>query len=137
MALLLIKLYQRFISPYKGFSCAYRVHTGRSSCSALGYRSIRLLGFWSGLFVLRERIKKCGIAHRRYSGRTIALNKQAGFLDLSCDLPCDVPSFDIHHCHIGDACDIANFSSCDCGDWGSRRKKSDEQWVHIPPNVKL
>jgi len=33
--------YQTYLSPYKGFCCAYRVHTGRKSCSALGFRAVR------------------------------------------------------------------------------------------------
>lgn len=136
LALILIRFYQQFISPYKGFSCAYRAHTGRSSCSSLGYRSIRLFGVFSGLLVLRERLAKCGVAHRRYSKAPGAFKRQAGFCDLSCDLPCDIPALDIHHCHPGDACDLLSSCSGDCGDWGSRKNKNKEQWIHIPPNVK-
>ena len=40
-ALLAIRLYQRFISPYKGFSCAYRVHTGLPGCSGLADHALR------------------------------------------------------------------------------------------------
>jgi len=44
LALLAITLYQRHLSPYKGFRCAYALHTGRASCSRLGYRAIRRHG---------------------------------------------------------------------------------------------
>jgi putative component of membrane protein insertase Oxa1/YidC/SpoIIIJ protein YidD len=39
-AIYLIDGYQRFISPYKGYTCAYRVHAGRAWCSAFGKRVI-------------------------------------------------------------------------------------------------
>ena len=35
LALVAIGAYQRYVSPYKGFCCAYRAHTSRASCSAL------------------------------------------------------------------------------------------------------
>src|SRR5262249_17365265 len=34
----LITLYKTYVSPYKGFHCAYRVNTGRLSCSSYAYR---------------------------------------------------------------------------------------------------
>ena len=56
---LLIASYQRYLSPYKGFCCAYRVHTGRASCSSLGRRAIRAHGLFGGLVLLSERFKRC------------------------------------------------------------------------------
>jgi putative component of membrane protein insertase Oxa1/YidC/SpoIIIJ protein YidD len=131
LALSAIKLYQRFISPLKGFCCAYRAHTGHASCSALGHRALQRFGVWGGLGVLRKRLVKCGVAHRRYSGQRTVLNRQAGFCDLSCDLPCD---FDL----AGAVDAFSSCGSCDCGNWGrSRKNQRDEKWVHIPPNSKL
>lgn len=142
IALFLIVLYQKYISPRKGFRCAYRAHTGRASCSALGYRSIRSLGLWSGIGVLLKRLCKCGIAHRRYSPVHRILHRQAGYCDVPCDVPChmscDALPCDGGHHNIGStACDF--LSGCDCSgcDWKSRKKDpEDEQWVHIPPKVK-
>ena len=110
-ALAAIRFYQRHLSPRKGYCCAYRHHTGRASCSQLGYRAIRRLGLWRGLAALRIRLGRCGIAHRRYTRRGLALGGQAGFCDCACDLPCD------------------------CGlDWStSEKRKENEQHVHIPP----
>jgi uncharacterized protein len=131
LALSAIKFYQRFISPHKGFCCAHRAHTGRASCSALGYRALQRFGVLGGLSVLRKRLMKCGVAHRRNSGQRIVLNRQAGFCDLSCDLPCDLD--------LSGVADVfSSCGSCDCGSWGrSRKDQSDEKWVHIPPNSKL
>ena len=127
LALATIRFYQRHLSPRKGYCCAYRHHTGRASCSQLGYRAIRRLGLWRGLLALRIRLGRCGVAHRRYSRRGLALGGQAGFCDCACDLPCDLDA--------STACDIAGNLPCDCGlDWPtSEKRKESEQYVHIPP----
>jgi len=149
-ALAAIRGYQRFISPHKGFACAWRVHTGGASCSALGLRVIRRHGLWRGLQLLRERTYRCGVAHRRCGharGPGIsALVAQQGHCDLSCDAPADCSG--PGHCHLphcdlspGECCDCA--SGCgDCGsggggncDWPARRSRGKDklQYVHIPP----
>ena len=96
LALAAIAFYRRVLSPWKGFSCAYRVHTGHASCSALGFRAVRKYGARRGLDVLHERLKRCGDAYRQY--RTSKHFREAGH--------CDVP------CH-GDIPDV----SCDHGEW--------------------
>lgn len=153
LALLCIRLYQRYVSPYKGYTCAYRRHTGHASCSALGYRAIRRHGLWRGLPVLRERMFRCGVAHRRYCTPTPRPHAQAGFCDAPCDLPCEAPSCDLPHCdspcdgsrhpNIARAMDCMNDCNCDgCGSekekrrerrWWQRKKKRNEDEVHLPP----
>jgi uncharacterized protein len=128
LALSAIRFYQAHISPYKGFCCAYSAHTGHASCSALGYRCIARFGLWRGIGVLRQRLTKCGVAHRRYSSRPLVMRKQAGFCDAGCDLPCDF-DFGAAACDVMSSCG----SPCDCSGWGnSREKKQEERWVHIP-----
>ena len=133
-ALFAIRLYQRHLSPYKGFSCAYRVHTGCSSCSVLGFRAIRRYGLWKGCVVLSQRMERCGIAHRRYRWAPAGRYAQQGFADCSCDLP-DLDC-------AGSACD--GFSACDMADGCScdlpgRKKHSPEQEasVHLPQRFRL
>lgn len=66
-ALEAIRIYQRHVSPRKGFSCAYRSHLGRFSCSTLGYRAIRRCGLLKGLAVLRQPTSLCAqtlVVHR-------------------------------------------------------------------------
>jgi putative component of membrane protein insertase Oxa1/YidC/SpoIIIJ protein YidD len=130
LALAAIRGYQRFLSPYKGFGCAYRCHTGCASCSALGFRAIRRYGVWCGVGVLRRRFERCALAHRRYSGLARSRLKQAGHCDLSCDLPCDGPDL---HCRDFAICD----APCDCGSWGDdknrKKKKGEPEYMHIPP----
>ncbi|MDR2188187.1 MAG: membrane protein insertion efficiency factor YidD [Azonexus sp.] len=137
LVLAAIKAYQRYLSPHKGFCCAYRHHTGRSSCSTLGFRAIRRYGVIDGVAVLRRRLYLCGVAHRRYGVMRRRPHRAQRGDCLPCDLPCD-PNCDF-------SCDKpSNFVSdflnfCDCGDcnWPDRKSKGseEEQHVHIPPHT--
>lgn len=107
-ALAAIGVYQRYVSPYKGFCCAYREHAGGPSCSALGSRAIRRHGVFKGCAITRARLARCGEIHRQFHANARGSNTaQRG----DCDLGgCDI---------AGEACD-----ACDCGDCGgSGRKK--------------
>ena len=107
-----IRLYQRWISPRKGFHCAYRVHTGRCGCSALGYRAIRLFGARRGLGVLRLRFEQCALKHALYGPRRFVPRGERGDVDCDCDAdacPCDVP----------DDC----LDALDCDGCGERRRE--------------
>jgi len=55
----LIGAYQRRVSPHKGFSCAYRVGKGRSSCSAFGKRAVFKAGLLLFIPLLLRRFRKC------------------------------------------------------------------------------
>lgn len=136
LALALIRAYQSYLSPYKGFACAYRLHCGRAGCSALGYRAIRGQGLWRGLGVLRLRLRRCGEVHRRCRQRSLpgfgGLAAQRGFCDLGCDAP---------DCSACDAPDLRSFSRlidsascCDCCscDWPTRRQNK----LHPMPSKK-
>ncbi len=133
IALAAIAAYQRYISPYKGFCCAYRSYTGHRSCSVLGYRAIRRYGVLPGLGVLRKRLQRCSAASGKQFQASRLQRGQRGFCDIpSCDLPCDIPSADF----ANGACDALNCVSCpcDCGDWwNSRRRPDDEEYVYGTP----
>lgn len=108
LALWAIRAYQRHLSPWKGYSCAYRVLTGRDSCSAYGCKVIARHGLRPGLALLQRRLRACGERHRRYrelhpqARRSARHQAQAGFCD------CDVPLLDC-------ACDCADVASlADC-----------------------
>ncbi|MDQ3059657.1 MAG: membrane protein insertion efficiency factor YidD [Pseudomonadota bacterium] len=130
IALLAIRAYQRYISPHKGFCCAYSAHTGYKSCSVLGYRAIRLYGVPGGITVLQKRFERCKAA---YQQRRLTLGsarkRQQGFLDCSCDLPCEMPSVET----VENFCDILDWGK-DCGDWLRSRKNADEETPpYLPP----
>ncbi len=123
-----IRAYQRHLSPRKGFACAYRVRTGRASCSTLALRAVARYGVLRGLGVLDARLLRCRLAHEargpcRVPRQTPRLSpSQAGFVDCG---GCDAGDF----CSGGDVLDAA--LGCvmpdDCGDCGAcdrpRRKR--------------
>jgi len=57
-----IGVYQRYVSPHKGYCCAYRAHTGRSSCSEFGRRVIGKMGIAAGIRLLFDRFAACAAA---------------------------------------------------------------------------
>lgn len=126
LALALIRGYQKFISPYKGFSCALRVYGGGHSCSRFGYDAINRHGFFVGMKLLHRRLAKCswhahqhkgacqsGHAHAQqvkpavrppvlsYAGNG-RFTRQGGFVDADCGGcdGCDVPSCDVPSCDL-------------------------------------
>lgn len=125
LALAAIGVYQRYVSPYKGFCCAYRVHTGRAGCSALGARVIRRYGLLAGAVLLRQRLRRCGEVHRQFHPRgQRPLAAQRGDCDLDCTPDCDGPcDNDKRGCGLSrlsaalDCCDC-----CSC-DWPDRKRK--------------
>lgn len=101
LALEAISMYQRFLSPYKGFRCAYAYHTGCASCSRLGYRAIRWRGLATGLGLLFQRFDRCRAVFNRFHERRLASRTprrpaslanqrdQGGFCDALACIPCD------------------------------------------------
>lgn len=131
VALNAIRAYQRFVSPHKGFLCAYAVHTGRCGCSELGYRAIQRYGLAKGWEVLRLRMALCGVAYRRHAGvRLRPPARERG--DCDCDLPCDLDWSTMNgRCDWADAFDCCDVDSCD---WGSdKNKKTKNRRAHLPP----
>ena len=62
--------YQRFISPYKGFCCAYRARNRRrTSCSEFAKRITLRRGLLALPALLRERFKRCAAAARAMTHR--------------------------------------------------------------------
>jgi putative component of membrane protein insertase Oxa1/YidC/SpoIIIJ protein YidD len=59
--LLAIDGYQQFISPHKGYRCAYGVLYG-TSCSQFGEQAIRDYGLIGGLILLRQQFHDCSDA---------------------------------------------------------------------------
>ena len=55
----LIKAYQKYISPYKGYSCAYRILYGGESCSEYVKNTILQQGTLEALILSRQRFNRC------------------------------------------------------------------------------
>ncbi len=113
LALAAIRGYQRWLSPRKGFCCAFRAATGGESCSSYGYRVIERFGLGRGLGLLDRRLALCGHVHRR--ARPAAPPAPAPMMRYRqhghCDVPCDSPGCDGPGCHghgLGKACDCGS-----------------------------
>jgi putative component of membrane protein insertase Oxa1/YidC/SpoIIIJ protein YidD len=63
--------YQRYISPRKGFRCAYRVLTGGQSCSERIKRYIAKMGIAAGIRRARWQFALCREAHRVLLGPNV------------------------------------------------------------------
>ena len=135
LALAAIAFYRRVLSPWKGFSCSYRVHTGHASCSALGFRAVRRYGARHGFDVLHGRLERCGIAYRKH--RVTNHFREAGHCDVPChgdipDVSCDHGSWDCLS-SVGDAASCFDFP-CDGMSWqGSKRDPKEGENASVAP----
>lgn len=69
-----IESYQRWLSPRKGFSCAYRAERGGDSCSQFARQAFRRGGFGPACRAVAVRLRQCGEAARSLRrDRAIAL----------------------------------------------------------------
>lgn len=130
LAIASIRLYQRYLSPYKGYRCAYSLKTGRSGCSGVGLRAIRRYGLWRGWVVLRRRLQRCGEVYAEQYAQTLRPPLQQrgecdpGFIDL------DVCSGPASRCFESDSlirrlCSLpldCLSSGCGC-DWPQRKTR--------------
>lgn len=112
--------YQRYLSPYKGFCCAYRHQTGRASCSEYARRVVLRGGLAMLVKGLPRQFARCRAAYAAYlaarpareRGRSKKEDKK-GKRDwrdyVDCN-PCDCISLSPKRCGAGD-CDVL---PCDC-----------------------
>lgn len=95
-----IGLYRRYVSPYKGFSCAHRVFNGGSSCSAFAEQAICDHGLWAALPMIKRHFVECREAYAALQGLLRAeeqsgegkndspLTQQGDCCANVCTLPC-------------------------------------------------
>ena len=62
VAIYLINFYQKYISPYKGYCCAYRVYHNDISCSEFAKNSFNNLRFFHAISNIKQRFKECKIS---------------------------------------------------------------------------
>ena len=99
-ALALIWGYQRYLSPRKGYACAYRVVHGGTGCSGFAKYAHVQHGFWKAMPLIRKRFADCKQAAQNMSvtdqgnGPPNRPRKRrrrwSDYCDCSacCDLPC-------------------------------------------------
>ena len=100
-----IRAYQRWISPYKGFSCAYRVLHGGRSCSAFGKRLVMRSGVTKAIATMRSRFAACRAAAQTLRKRRI--------LDYASRKPQEQRRQQAQS-RWRDSCDPGS-AACDCG----------------------
>jgi len=66
-----IAVYQRYVSPRKGFRCAHRALHGRSSCSQYARRVLQRRGPGGLAPLLLRRFKRCGKAAKLMRERRV------------------------------------------------------------------
>jgi putative component of membrane protein insertase Oxa1/YidC/SpoIIIJ protein YidD len=71
-----IVVYQKFISPYKGFRCAHAALHESLSCSEYGKRSIQQHGVIEGVFLLKARFEGCSLAADEMKRHNISADSQ-------------------------------------------------------------
>ena len=104
-----IGIYQRYLSPHKGFCCAYRVHTGRRSCSAYALGIVERVGALALFTALPRQFARCKTAALAVALSKIATekeNKDKSTKDDSCD-------------RWADGCDVSldvGDIACDCSE---------------------
>jgi putative component of membrane protein insertase Oxa1/YidC/SpoIIIJ protein YidD len=139
----LIRLYQRHLSPRKGFACPHRLVHGGLSCSEYARQTILTRGVWSAYGLTRQRLKECRVAARELARRSEAENENdvgdigtgeaetqrarrslfpnrknnASDSDAWCDiadLSCDAAWCGTESCHMP-SCDMPHCDTPDCG----------------------
>lgn len=128
LALLTIGLYQRYLSPRKGYPCAYRVRAGGMGCSGFGKHAIRKHGLFLGLVLLRRRTAKCAWQAQQHTSRQNQatnnhrfklqnygrFSNQAGSVDCDCN-GCDTPDCDFPDLGCGNSRSSSTKAASTCG----------------------
>lgn len=123
LILRLIEIYWLYVSPRKGFHCAYRVRMDARSCSSFGFEAIRRHGPLVGLRLLGRRLAKCAEAGRLETTRSKSIAVRAHYQRGHCDLPVgDCGS--VHGCHASEilGCLPSDDGGCIAGAWKRLRR---------------
>lgn len=115
LALFLIRAYQRYVSPYKGFRCAHAVYYGSDSCSAAVSKIIERRGVIKGYGRIKCQFSRCSHAFQciqeQVEPRKKRRKKDDKEADCVSDLACETISCLPKTINSsGDSCE----SACDC-----------------------
>lgn len=98
LAVVLVRGYQRFLSPHKGFVCAHRVRHGGPSCSEFAATVLAAEGLRAGLSRLRHRLNECRAAYRALQeARAPAMTRERDeFFDRPVDASAKATGSELH-----------------------------------------
>jgi putative component of membrane protein insertase Oxa1/YidC/SpoIIIJ protein YidD len=118
MGVVLIEAYQRWLSPRKGFRCAYGVLHGAGTCSSVGKRIMRERGMFAFFRLMPEQFAACRTAaatlhnetpeerrRRREEERKHRREGLREWVRRKREHPCD-------NCNDWDDCDLIDVGDC-------------------------
>ncbi len=127
IAVFLIVLYQRYISPYKGFRCAHALRNAGPSCSAAVRDIVERDGLWRGWPQIRRRFAECRAAARELQEEREERKRRRRRQAEDCDW-CDVGCLPL------DVAECADCSAVDCGGADCGAPDCSALWLGFRPN---
>ncbi|MBU6269672.1 MAG: membrane protein insertion efficiency factor YidD [Betaproteobacteria bacterium] len=82
-----VEVYRRYVSPHKGYRCAYAALHGRMSCSDWAVRVLKRRGSLAFVTWLPRRFRSCAIASRALMTAPRLVRAQAHGLDSTRESP--------------------------------------------------
>ncbi|QKQ74206.1 membrane protein insertion efficiency factor YidD [Nostoc sp. TCL240-02] len=71
VAIAIISVYQRHLSPRKGYSCAHRILHGGDSCSEYVKNVLADKSLFESTLIARQRFRECNIAYISVKNRVV------------------------------------------------------------------
>jgi len=95
IAILMINFYQRFLSPVKGFRCAYGALHGKGTCSQIVKDIVRHEGVFKGWPKIKQQFNNCKSAYLQLQDNPDLdkgkKKKKRKCDNCDCPSPCDLP----------------------------------------------
>lgn len=120
LAIWIVRFYQKFISPYKGFNCPYgKLVLGAQSCSGYGMTALQSMPFSEAIKAIKARLHCCHEVNVLFnntctSKRWGPYRAQGGFVDGDCGGGDCGSGPDCGDCGTGDCGDCSGPSCDDC-----------------------
>jgi putative component of membrane protein insertase Oxa1/YidC/SpoIIIJ protein YidD len=125
--IVLIQLYRRHLSHLKGYRCAWGIATGRDSCSGVGLRAFRRVGFVAGLLLLRRQFDRCALARYRVTTAPQAAGSYRRLVPAGQRGDCDCGAFDCTPDRGCDITDLPSFCNAGCCDFPCDRRDNESR----------
>lgn len=119
--IVMIRSYQKYLSPYKGFSCAHRVLYGSESCSQYVKRTLIEQDLHSAITLSRQRFAACKTAKIILRAESLEKKRRREKKQSDCQPNCNCSPEDCLDGLIPNCSDLGDCGSdfdCapDCGD---------------------
>lgn len=122
VVLLGVDFYQRYLSPYKGFSCAHKRVYGGTSCSEYFRLAVQYQGLSDSIPLFQQRLRACKGASLSLKASRANPQRRRKKRDVcdDCDSSCiPLDGYDLCElgCDLGSNCDVlGDMGDCiDCG----------------------